>query len=172
MSEILKSKSAKYNYKYIQFSVSSSEKEQIKNLCKLENYRTLSDFIRRIIFDYMRRQLNPDLFLSNGRESLNTIKLEHIINSIKEILRNQEDMLQNEDSLAQLKEKIYNLHEIAEKHSLSKEREIIIQHLKKNDSLSLRQIQEETNFGDDIIFKVISDMNFFKITPMGRFSLR
>ena len=33
-------------------------------------------------------------------------------------------------------------------------------------------IQEETNIAKDIIFKIISDMNTFKITSTGTFALR
>ncbi len=44
---------------------------------------------------------------------------------------------------------------------------MIIQLLENHNSLSLRQIQEETNIAEDIIFKIISDMNLFKITSTG-----
>jgi len=71
-----------------------------------------------------------------------------------------------------MKEVVMNLHKLAESNALSKERDYIIQLLENHNSLSLRQIQEETNIAEDIIFKIISDMNLFKITSTGRFALR
>lgn len=67
---------------------------------------------------------------------------------------------------------VMNLHKLAEANALSKERELIIQLFENHDSCSLRQIQEETKLAEDIIFKIISDMNLFKITSTGRFALR
>ncbi|MHA2218309.1 MAG: hypothetical protein ACXACY_20440 [Candidatus Hodarchaeales archaeon] len=87
-------------------------------------------------------------------------------------MKNQEIMLQREDTIEEMKEMVMNLHKLAESNSLVKEREGIIQLLESHNSLSLRQIQEETNLAEDIIFKIISDMNLFKITSTGRFALR
>ncbi len=67
---------------------------------------------------------------------------------------------------------ITSLHELAEANALAKERETIIKLLEKHTSLSLRQIQEETNLTEGVVFKIISDMNAFKITTAGRFTLR
>lgn len=156
----------------MQFTVTSSEKEQIKNFCRIENHKTISEFMRRLVFDYMRKQLNPEIFLLEGHRSLNSLNFKKIIDYNKEILRNQETFLQREDSIEQMREILLRLYETAEKNSLLGEKEIITQLLKENNSLSLRQIQDETNIPDNIIFKIISDMNFFKITPAGRFKLR
>ncbi|MBD3196807.1 MAG: hypothetical protein GF317_17250 [Candidatus Lokiarchaeota archaeon] len=71
-----------------------------------------------------------------------------------------------------MKDMVMNLHKIAESNSLSTERQTIIQLLEDHNSLSLRQIQEETKLAEDIIFKIISDMILFKITSTGRFALR
>ena len=64
MSEKSKPNKNKYTYKYVQFTVTSSEKKQIKHFANKENFKTTSEFVRRIIFDYIRRQDNPELFLS------------------------------------------------------------------------------------------------------------
>jgi hypothetical protein len=103
---------------------------------------------------------------------MNPLQVERIAKNIREIMKNQEVILQREDTLEEMKEMVMNLHKIAESNALLKERELIIQLLENHNSLSLRQIQEETNIAEDIIFKIISDMNLFKITTTGRFALR
>ena len=61
-----------------------------------------------------------------------------------EIMKSQEIILQREDSLEEMKEMVMNLYKLAESNSISKERELVIQLLENHNSLSLRQIQEET----------------------------
>ena len=65
-----------------------------------------------------------------------------------------------------------NLHKLTESNALAKERKTIIQLLENRNSLSLRQIQEETKLPEDVVFKIISDLNLYKITTAGRFALR
>jgi len=162
----------KYAYKYIQFTATPTEKKQIKHFANKENFKTTSEFVRRIVFDYIRRQDNPELFHSTGTNSINPLQMERIAKNIREIMKNQEIILQREDTLEEMKELVMNLHKLAESNSLSKERELIIQLFENHDSCSLRQIQEETKLAEDIVFKIISDMNLFKITATGRFALR
>ncbi|MFX1387940.1 MAG: hypothetical protein ACFE9M_12050, partial [Promethearchaeota archaeon] len=64
MSEKSKPNQNKYAYKYIQFTATPSEKKQIKHFANKENFKTISEFVRRIVFDYIRRQDNPELFHS------------------------------------------------------------------------------------------------------------
>ena len=172
MSEKSKPNQNKYAYKYIQFTATPTEKRQIKQFANKENFKTISEFVRRIVFDYIRRQENPELFHSTGNNSINPLQMERIAKNIREIMKNQEIILQREDTLEEMKEMVVNLHKLAESNSLAKEREIIIQLFENHDSCSLRQIQEETKLTEDIIFKIISDMNLFKITATGRFALR
>jgi len=63
MSEKSKPNKNKYTYKYIQFTVTSIEKKQIKHFANKENFKTTSEFVRRIVFDYIMRQENPELFI-------------------------------------------------------------------------------------------------------------
>lgn len=172
MSEKLKQNQNKYAYKYIQFTATLSEKRQIKHFANKENFKTISEFMRRIVFDYIRRKENPELFHSTGTNSIVPLQMERTAKSISEILKNQEIILQREDTLEEMKEMVMNLHKLAESYSLAKERELIFQLFENHYSCSLRQIQEETKLGEDIIFKIISDMNLFKITALGRFALR
>ncbi|MFW9878053.1 MAG: hypothetical protein ACFFG0_33650 [Candidatus Thorarchaeota archaeon] len=172
MSEKSKLNQNKYAYKYIQFTATPSEKKQIKHFANKENFKTISEFVRRIVFDYIRRQDNPELFHSASTNSINPLQMERIAKNIREIMKNQEIILQREDTLEEMKEMVMNLHKLAESNSLAKERELIIQLFENHDSCSLRQIQEETKLAEDIIFKIISDMNLFKITATGRFTLR
>ncbi|MFX1281164.1 MAG: hypothetical protein ACFFA3_17570 [Promethearchaeota archaeon] len=172
MSEKSKPIQNKYAYKYIQFTATPSEKKQIKQFANKENFKTISEFVRRIVFDYIRRQDNPELFHSGSNNSINPLQMERIAKNIREIMKNQEIVLQREDTLEEMKEMVMNLHKIAESNSLAKERDLIIRLFENHDSCSLRQIQEETKLAEDIIFKIISDMNLFKITATGRFALR
>jgi hypothetical protein len=172
MSEKSNPDQNKYTYKYIQFTATPTEKKQIKHFADKENFKTISEFVRRIVFDYIRRQENPELFLSTNTNSINSLQMERIAKNIREIMKNQELILQREDTLEEMKEMVMNLHKIAESNALSKERESIIHLLENHNSLSLRQIQEETKLAEDIVFKIISDMNLFKITATGRFALR
>ena len=162
----------KYTYKYIQFTATPTEKKQIKHFANKENFKTTSEFVRRIVFDYIRRQENPELFPSAYNNSINPLQMERIAKNIREIMKNQDVILQREDTLEEMKEMVVNLHKLAESNALSNERKTIIQLLENHNSLSLRQIQEETKLAEDIIFKIISDMNLFKITSTGRFALR
>ena len=98
--------------------------------------------------------------------------MNRIAKNIREILKNQETLLKREEKFEELKEMAMDLHKLAESNSLAKEREIITQLLENHNSLSLGQIQEGTYVAEDIIFKIISDMNLFKITSTGRFALR
>ena len=172
MSEKSKPDKKMYTYKYIQFTATPREKKQIKHFANKENFKTTSEFVRRIVFDYIRRQENPELFHSTYNNSINPLQMERIAKNIREIMKNQEIILQREDTLEEMREMVMNLHKIAESKALSKERESIIHLLEDHNSLSLRQIQEETKLAEDIIFKIISDMKLFKITSTGRFALR
>jgi hypothetical protein len=159
----------KYNYKYIQFTVTSGEKQLIEKYKNKENFKTLSDFMRRLVFDHIRRQENPELFIATDDSNINPILLERIA---KNTLDLQDIITQREDVLEEVRIMVSNIHKLVEANSLAKEREATIKLLEKHTSLSLRQIQDETNFAEDVVFKIISDMNLFKITTAGRFSLR
>ena len=159
----------KYQYLYVQFTVTSSEKRLIKEFVKKENFKTLSDFLRRVIFDYIRRQEHPELFLSTDDSNINSLVLERIAKNIQDL---QDLISQREDTLEEVRRMVSTIHKVVELRTLAKEREQIITLLQKHSSLSLRQIQEETNLTEDVVFKIISDTNLFKITTTGRFALR
>ncbi|MEJ2249975.1 MAG: hypothetical protein P8Y97_09985 [Candidatus Lokiarchaeota archaeon] len=163
---------SKYSYKYLQFTVNDHEKEQIKQFAKKENYTTISDFLRRIVFDYIRRQKNPDMFKADESNSINPLQMERLNTQLRELRKNQEFILEGEDNISEMKEMITDLYKMAEANSLSEEREKIIRLLEDHNSLSLRQLKDKSNINEDVIFKIISDMNLFRITSTGRFSLR
>jgi hypothetical protein len=172
MSEKTKPSKNKYTYKYVQFTATSKEKKQIRHFANKENFKTTSEFVRRIVFDYVRRHENPELFLLTDNNSTYPLQMNRIAKNIREILKNQKTLLKREEEFEELKEMAINLNILAESNLLMKEREIIIRLLENHNSLSLGQIQEKTNVEEDIIFKIISDMNLFKITSTGRFALR
>ena len=70
MSEKSKPNKNKYTYKYVQFTVTPSEKKQIKHFANKENFKTTSEFVRRIAFDYIRRQEHPELIAKSLSPSL------------------------------------------------------------------------------------------------------
>ena len=41
-----------YTYKYIQFTATPTEKTQIKHFADKGNFKTTSEFVRRILHDY------------------------------------------------------------------------------------------------------------------------
>jgi hypothetical protein len=169
MNENQNSPNKKYEYRYIQFTVSPKEKDKIEEYMKKENFKTQSDFIRRIIFDHIRKQENPELFIAADNSNINPIILERIAKNTRDI---QNLLSQREEALEEMKRMIITLHTIAERNALEKERKRITNLLQTHTSLSLKQIQEETNLPEDVVFKIISDMNLFKITTAGRFALQ
>jgi len=161
-----------YAYKYIQFTLSPKEKEKIEEFAEQKGYRTTSDFVRRTLFDHIRREENPELFIDNENGSINPLLLERISENITKVLENQEFILQREDVIDEIKNMVFEMHKLAEMESMSQEREMIIELLEQHQSLSLRQIQEQTGLAEDVVFKILSDLNIFKITTTGRFALR
>ena len=172
MSEKIKQDKTKYGYRYVQFTLTSVEKKQVKEFARKENFRSISDFMRRVLFDYIRRREHPELFLSREGSSIEPLVMDKITQKISQILENQEKILQREDTIEEMRHIISGLYKLTEATAYANERETIIQLLEKRSSLSLQQIQAETNIPEDVIFKIISDMNVFKITPTGRFALR
>ena len=159
----------KYGYKYIQFTVTSSEKQLIEKYVNKERFKTLSDFMRRLVFDHIRKQENPELFLSTDDSNISPILLEKISKNIQEL---QEIVAQRGDALEDVRKMVVEMHKIVEANALAKEREAIIKVLEKHTSLSLRQIEDETKLPEDVVFKIITDLNVFKINSSGRFALR
>ena len=77
MSEKSNPNKNKYTYKYVQFTVTPREKKQIKHFANKENFKTTSEFVRRIVFEYIRRQENPELFHPPVNNSIN-LQMERI----------------------------------------------------------------------------------------------
>ena len=125
--------------------------------------------MRRLVFDHIRKQENPELFLSTDDSNINPILLERISKNIQEL---QEIIAQRGDALEDMRTMVSEMHKIVEAKTLAKEREAIIKVLEKHTSLSLKQIEEETKLPEDVVFKIISNLNLFKINSSGRFALR
>ncbi|MEJ2251308.1 MAG: hypothetical protein P8Y97_16860, partial [Candidatus Lokiarchaeota archaeon] len=156
MNENLKLNESKSSYKYLQFTVNDREKKQIKQFAKKEKYTTISDFLRRIVFEYVRREENPDMFKADESNSINPLQMERLNTQLRELRRNQELILEHEDHISEMKEMITDLYKMAEANSLSEEREKIIGLLEDHTSLSLRQLKDKSNINEDVIFKIIS----------------
>ena len=112
------------------------------------------------------------MMISPDSGAINPLVVERMAKSMGDILQNQEKLLECADALEEVKESVSVMRRLVEASALSKEREIIIQLLEHHDSLSIRQIQEETKFSDDVIARIVTDTNLFKITGAGRFALR
>lgn len=162
----------KIHYTYLQLTASIKEKDLVKRYSEMENFTTISDFLRRIVFDYIRKKEHPELFIATNNDDANALVMERIHKSITEVLKNQEYLLQREDVIEDLREMTTALFKKAEAEALAKEKEAVVKLLEKHSSLSMKQIQEETGFPEDMVFKIISDMSLFKITQSGRFALR
>jgi hypothetical protein len=160
------------HYTYLQLTASNKEKDLVRKFAEKEHFSTISDFLRRIVFDYIRKKENPELFIATNESDANALVLERIHKLIQDILKNQEYLLQREDVISDLRDMTTTLYKKAEAEALAKEKEVIVKLLEKHTSLSMRQIQEETGYPEDMVFKIISDMSVFKITQSGRFALR
>ncbi len=172
MSEISEFSKSKYKYNYLQFTVTLAEKKKIKDFIQNESFKTISEFLRRIIFDYIRRKENPELFLSYYNDFINPLFIEKMVENIKRILKNQETILHKELKYKELKKRIIALEKVIESEELTRKREEILELLKMHNSLSLTEIQEKTKISEALIFKIITDTRFFKITNAGMLSLR
>lgn len=172
MSEEKESKKKGPQYHYIQFTATPKEKEIIQGCAEKENFKTTSDFIRRIVFNHIRKQENPELFLTNGNDSANTLLLEKISKDIKEFQKNQDILMQREDAIDQMKESLRDIKYMVEMNNLAKERKVIVELLEKHSSLSQAQLKELTGFPEEVILKVIVDNSLFKLNHAGRFALR
>ena len=172
MSQQPEQKKVKKTYKFLQCTITPAERTLIKDFARKENYRSVSDFMRRIIFDYIRKREHPELFLLREGNSIEPLVMDKVIRNITQILENQEKMLEREDSIEEMKHMISSLYKLAESSAYSKERKVIVELLERRNSMSLQQIQAETRIPEDVVFRIISDMNLFKITPTGRFTLR
>ncbi len=172
MSEEKEPKKKSTLYHYIQFTATPQEKEIIQTCAEKENFKTTSDFIRRIVFNHIRKQENPELFLSNGNDSANTLLLEKISKDVKEFQKNVDVLMQREDLIDQIVEGIRDIKYMVEMNNLAKERKVIVELLEKHSSLSQQQLKEMTGFPEDVILKVIMDNGLFKVNHAGRFALR
>ncbi len=165
-------KSKKYPYHYIQITATLKEKEIIQNAAAKENFKNVSDFIRRTVFNHIRKQENPELFLDSGSDSANTLLLEKISKEIKEFHKNQDILMQREDVIEQMKESLRDIKYMVETNHLAKERKAIVALLEQHSSLTQSQIKELTGFPEELVLKVLMDNDLFKVTTMGRFALR
>jgi hypothetical protein len=93
--------------------------------------------------------------------------MEQLNTQLRELKKNQDLILGREDHISEMKEMITDLYKLAEANSLSEERETIFGLLEDHNSLSLRQLKDKSTINEDVIFKIISDMNLFKITSTG-----
>ncbi len=165
-------KRKKHQYHYIQFAATQKEKEIIQEAAEKENFKTTSDFIRRILFDHIRKQENPELFLKNGNDSANTLLLEKVSKDVKEFQKSLDFLMQREDVIDQLKESVRDIKYMVETNDLAKERKAIVDLLKQHSSLTQQQIKEMTGFPEEVILNVIMDNKQFKLNHAGRFALR
>lgn len=171
MREEQEPKRKNYNYHYVSFSASLKEKEIVHEAMKRENFKTISDFIRRIVFNHIRKQENPELFLGNGTDSATTLMLEKIAASVTELQRNQETLLEHKHAIQNLQDGVKEIKYLLQLNNLAEERKKIIEILEKHTSLSFEQIKQMTGLPERIITQIIFDNKIFKSTESGRVAL-
>ena len=96
---------------------------------------------------YLNSGVSLAIFSTNGPSPIITLLYEFNLPSPAHIKKSNKNSFKKKDM-------VMNLHKLAESNALSKEREIAIQLLENRNSLSLRQIQEETQLAEDIISKI------------------
>jgi len=171
MSQEEKQKRKNYHYHYVSFSATLKEKEIVYEAMRRENFKTISDFIRRIVFNHIRKKENPELFLTNGTDSATTLMLEKIAGSVTELQRNQEILLQHEQAIEKLQDGVSEIKYLLQLNNLAEERKKIIEILEKHTSLSFDQIKQMTGLPERIITQIIFDNKIFRSTESGRVAL-
>lgn len=165
--------------KFIQVALTVEEREIIRKFAK-ENKETSSTFCRRIIFGFIRRKENPELFNQPNLNQIKTTLFGELIQTNQKILELQEetrDSLRFANNLRETSEAIQEAYERLKKkgiiNDLSKETEIIADLLKGHKSLTIYQINEMTNIDTDKIAYIITNSKIFKLNiTTGRYILR
>ncbi len=165
--------------KFIQVALTIEEREIIRKFAK-ENRENSSTFCRRVIFDFIRRKENPELFNQTNVNQIKTTLFGELIQTNQKILELQEetrDSLGFANNLRETSEAIQEAYERLKKkeimRDLSKETEIIADLLKGHKSLTIYQINEMTNIDTNKIAYIITNSKIFKLNiTTGRYSLR
>jgi len=174
-----KTKSEERRIKFIQVSLTEEEREIIRKYAK-ENRETSSTFCRRIIFDFIRRQENPELFNQPNINQIKTDIFGELIQNSQKILELQEetrDSLRFANNLREISEAIQNEYKRLGKkgiiNDLSDETLLIVDLLKAHNSLSPKQISEMTNLDFEAVLLIITNSKIFKLNiTTGRYCLR
>ena len=170
----------KSNYNFIQFSVSDSEKKIIEAFCKKKTtFKTVSQFIRESVFEYIRRIEHPELFnqTSNG---MNSYILEQLTQNIKKIHESQEltnKRLEIKEDIEKNSKALKNEYERLKRIGLiddfSKESDKIANLLKGRRSLTPKQIGKMTNIDESDVLVILNSFDKFKLNiTTGRYELR
>ncbi|MBA7497217.1 hypothetical protein ES702_07829 [subsurface metagenome] len=165
--------------KFIQVALTETEREIIRNFAK-ENKETSSTFCRRVIFDFIRRKENPEMFNQSNVNQIDYTIFEKLFENNQKILKLQEEMQKrqgiadNIEEISEILQKEYeNLKNKGKIGNLTNDSKIIANLLKGHKSLSLKQITEMTNFGIEKVIRIITNSEIFKLNiTTGRYSLR
>lgn len=152
----------------------SSEVEEIKEYAKAGNM-TQSEFIRQAVFDKITGIKNPEVNkkpIYNQIDSINPDIIDKIIRNTNETNKKLNLMLEQKDILNKMNDTLLDIQKYSLKKDLSKEMQLIVELLKKNKSLKPIQIMEKTGLDEKTVFQVIDNMDIFKLTSNGRYSLR
>lgn len=166
-------KEKKYNYKFIQFSVSDDLKDDIEEWTEKSPFKTISDFVRNAVSEKIRTLKNPQSNQSNIKDSqINASVLEELTKNTQKLLLLQEKTLERSKIFDEMKADLERIKKFSIKQGLVDESEIIYNLLKAHQSLSQKQIIEKTNLDKDTIFQILSTDNRFKLNIKGRFCLK
>jgi len=166
---------------FIRFGVTKGQKEKIERYAK-EYDKSLSDFIRDVIFEYFRSLEHPEQFNRGNTNQMNPAILEQLTLNTKKILELQEQTNQRiriaediENTRLLIKQEYEKLREKGLINDFSKEAEIIVDLLKGRKSLTPEQIEEMTDkdIDSEKATLILQLDNRFKLNvTTGRYELR
>ena len=156
-----------YKYKFIQFSVSDDQKELIEKWTENSNYNTTSDFVRTVVFDFIRNKEHPELKSNNSQKGL----IERMIEIGKTQIKLQEKTLERINIFEEMKRDLELIKKYSDHIDFTVEAEAIYNLLKSHNCLTLKQIVEKTGLDKDISLQVLSNDNRFKLNMNGKWCL-
>lgn len=159
---------------FIQVSLSKEEKDKIQKLAK-EKHTTASNFCREAIFENIRRIENPNMFNNQSNMQFNPIILEQLTQNTKKIIELQELTLEKTSIFNEMNKTLDLIQQYSIKTDLKKEKLTVINLFKSHKSLTPKEIIDKTNFNQEIVFTIISELQKEKtigLTTTGRFKLK
>ncbi|MBY9008196.1 MAG: hypothetical protein KGD63_15760 [Candidatus Lokiarchaeota archaeon] len=138
------------------------EKDLIKKLAD-SSFSNISEFIRQSVFERINRIKNPEEFYPvNSSTSINSDVINKILENTNQIYKKQDLLIENTRILDKMSDILAKIQKYSKPEELEKKTLIILALFEKHNSLSQKEIIEETGFDESIIFQVISNNKLFR----------